>query len=148
MNRLQVERVVPCDCADHALVRLGMDAGIGTLECKVDAASAQAIAAELHGLPGAPAGYVDTMAVALEAVGATVVGVLVTEDGSAPPRANLCVQGYRDIRVRVPLAAALVMATRLDLPVWHRQGPPPAASTVPDVFRDAFNDASVRQDDA
>ncbi|MDZ7729445.1 MAG: hypothetical protein U5Q44_15320 [Dehalococcoidia bacterium] len=135
---MRITGVSPCSCASHALVEVRSDDGIECREVKVDAASARTVAAELAGLAGDPAPYIDTLAASIEACGGALAAIRLGMDADAARSAHLCIDGRRPVRIRIPAGVALVLAARLGLPVWCRDGNPGAQPDVPAVFRKAF----------
>jgi hypothetical protein len=134
---MKVTAVTPCDCSDHAMVHVRDPVGIERLEVKVDIATAQSIAAQLHGIHGPDSCHSDLLDVCLASQGARLQGVMLTERPGAPYHAHFCVDGVRAARVRVPLGTALVVASRLALPVWLREAPP-ERSPMPAAYLRAF----------
>lgn len=119
------------------MVFLRDDLGIECLNLKVDIAAVQSVAAELQGISGPDSCHCELLEVCLASQGARLAGVALTQRGSGSHEAHLCIGGgVRDTRVRVPLGTALVIACKLDLPVWLRDGA--ARPTVPPAFLDAF----------
>lgn len=137
MTAMKVASVTPCDCAAHATVHLRDDIGIERAEVKVDIGSAQAIAAQLYGVCGPDSCHSDLLEVCLGSQGARLEGVTLTEQRDGPYKAHLCIDGPRAARIRVPLGTALVVASKLSLPVRVNQAPT-SEQTLPGAFLEAF----------
>lgn len=137
MANMKITAVTPCDCVSHAIVHLRDEVGIDRLEVRVDISTAQAIAAQLQGICGPDSCHSDLLDICLSSQGARLEGVMLTEKPDGPHQAHLCVDGVRAARVRVPLGTALVVASKLELPVWLREAPKPAPS-LPSAFLEAF----------
>lgn len=137
MTSMRITAVTPCACTDHAMVQMRDDVGIDRLEVKVDISTAQAIAAQLQGICGPDSCHSDLLDVCLASQGSRLEGVMLTEKPGNSHLAHLCIDGVRAARVRVPLGTALVVASKLELPVWVRESPQ-ARQPLPPAFIEAF----------
>jgi bifunctional DNase/RNase len=139
MTTMKVTAVTPCECPAHGMVQLRDEVGIERLELRIEIAAAQSIAAQLHGICGPDSCHSELLDLCLSSQGSKLDGVMLTEKPGGTHEAHLCIDGVRATRVRVPLATALVVASKLELPIWLRERRP-GPSQLPAAFLDAFSE--------
>ena len=111
---LTLDRVIPCTCGTHSMVRLRSSAGT-RVHVRVSQDYAVAIAARGQGVASVPAGIVDAMIACSEATGAVPVQLLLPQ-GSEHAFIQLRVEsGDRDTFVPVDPGAGILVACHLGL---------------------------------
>lgn len=142
MRVMYIDRVAPCQCADHGSVVLRSADGFVEHAVKTEIGAARAIASQLQGIPAEAATYLETLRVSVEACGGRLEGVVLALRGDHAHSAHLCINRAEDsVRIRVPAAIALTAVAHLGLELWCREEAPQQAAMVPEVFQRAFDAA-------
>lgn len=140
MTRLDFCGLVPCECTDHAYVRLRRAGGHEPVDVKVEISLAHAILAELSGIPSQCSALVDILAGTLRALEMEIVALTLHGLSSDHPVARLHLGDPERQRVlQVPAGPGLLVASRLRCLVQQAPDPelfPPAGPEPPELFRE------------
>ncbi|HEY8489740.1 MAG TPA: bifunctional nuclease domain-containing protein [Dehalococcoidia bacterium] len=137
MTPVELTRVLPCRCPEHARVLLHDRAGGRYLQVRVHADVGRAILAALHGVEEPHGHGLDVLRAVLAGLDARAESLTLSSDGERlDARLALRAPGGT-VTVALEPCGALLAACRLRLPIFvgEFRGPPPAADGVPEAYR-------------